>query len=171
MKTSTTNLECHLHWKRPPCRRKQIIWRTVLGNITKGREKGYSDAMKQFFIYIFLTGGRIAYEALATNLPLPSGSTISRTIRKSNWHVIEGECQVNELKSFLEAHNVTPPVWLSHNATGIINWIQYDRKTNKLVGFVLPLDTTGMSKTNTYLATSTKATDLCLFGTDNEFDY
>lgn len=43
----------------------------------KGRFS-YENVLKQFSAYIFIVDGRILYETLAANLPLPSVSTVCR---------------------------------------------------------------------------------------------
>lgn len=145
-----------------------------------------------------MTGGKIAYETLAAILPFPSTSTVMRIINKSSSSIIEGECRFEELKSFLSSRNLLPYVWLSEDATRIVNCIQYDPKMNQLIGFVLPLKPNGMPKSKIFLATSAKVIEnhfyknkpasllyaimvqllmrnsppfcLCLCGTDNKFN-
>lgn len=46
--------------------------------------------------------------------------------------------------------------WLSEDAMRVIDRIQYDPKTNQMIGFVLPLGSNGMLKTNSFLAWSAK---------------
>lgn len=99
----------------------------------------YSNALKLFSTYLFVVGGRITYETLAANLPLPSMSTIMRTISSSSVTLIEGCCRTAELKNFLQDRHLPLAVWLSEDATRITGRVQYDSGTNQLVGFVLPL--------------------------------
>lgn len=157
----------------------------------------YESVLKLFATYIFIIGGRILYETLAANLPFPSVSTISRTINAYAASLVEGTCRVAELKTFLQARNLTPFVWLSEDATRITGRIQYDPNTNQLIGFVLPLDDNGMPVAFSFIATSAKVIQehftnntaasslytimaqplqndapcfcLCIFGTDNKF--
>lgn len=44
-------------------------------------------------------------------------------------------------------------VWLSEDATGIVSKVEFDPKTNQMIGLVLPLDqNTGIPAAFTYLA-------------------
>lgn len=86
--------------------------------------------------------GPLAYETIQRNLPtaLPSLSSTNRYIRKMNSRVIEGVLRCNELQLFLEQRKLPKVVSLSEDATRIIGRIQYDRKTNQLIGFAQPID-------------------------------
>lgn len=136
------------------------------------------------------------YETLYANLPLPSLSTISRTIGNSVCDIPEGIFRAKDLKEFLVTINLPLAVWISEDATRITGRVQYDVRSNQLVGFVLPLNN-GIPITGTYTASSAaKIQDsfqsgivaslayvfiaqpiianapsfcLCLFGTDNKF--
>lgn len=87
----------------------------------------YENSLKLIATYFFIIGGRILYETLAANLPLPSVSTISRTINACSSSLIEGTCRVIDFKQFLQARNLTSLVWLSEDATRITGRIQYDQ--------------------------------------------
>lgn len=113
--------------------------------------------MKLFATYLFIIGGRILYDTLAANLPLPSISTVSRMINSQADSLIEGRCRGEELKQFLRARNLTSHVWLSEDATRITGRIQYDSRSNQLIGFVLPFDINGMPVAFSFTATSAKA--------------
>lgn len=54
--------------------------------------------------------------------------------------VIEGEIRSKELSKYLEEHNAPKIVWLSEDASGIVEKVCYDSATNQLVGLVLPLN-------------------------------
>lgn len=98
----------------------------------------------------------MCYETLYANLPLPSPSSISRYINSSSCIITEGNCRAKELKTFLLSKNLPLVVWLSEDATRITTKIQYDAKSNQVVGFVLPVNANGMPIKNTYKATSLK---------------
>lgn len=70
----------------------------------------YSNALKLFSTYLFIVGGRIAFETLSANLPLPSISTVLRTIRISSTPLIEGSCRTIDLKNFLHRRYLLPVV-------------------------------------------------------------
>jgi len=97
------------------------------------------------------------YDTLAANLPLPSGSTICRTINAYSGSFIEGTCRVTDFKQFLQVRNLTSFVWLSEDATRITSRIQCDSCTNQLIGFVLPFDDQGMPIVFSFTAPSAKS--------------
>lgn len=107
--------------------------------------------------YYFLVGGKILYDSLFANLPVPHITTIYKEIHQNAASLIEGVCRVTDLKTFLEARNLPLSVWLSEDATRISNRIQYDHKSNQLVGFVSPFDEKGMPAAFSFSATSAKA--------------
>lgn len=123
-----------------------------------GKKKGarYDDTLKLFATYLYIIGGRMLYETLCTNLPLPSLSTVSRTLDDSSAIIIEGDIRVAELVNFLRSRNLPTVLWLSKDAARITGRVQYDSKTNQLVGFSLPLDENGMPIKSSFTATSAK---------------
>lgn len=112
--------------------------------------------------------------------------------------IVEGELRCKALNLYLESLQLIKYVWLSEDATGISTKVEFDPKTNQMVGLVLPTDsTTGMPIPFTYLARNAQeiqrnmnchksiyvyvimAQPLCknappfilqLYGTDNKFD-
>lgn len=66
-----------------------------------------------------------------------------RCINEHKSRVIEGEMRCEELSKFLESHNAVKSVWLSEDATAIVEKINYDPITNQLVGILLPFNTQG----------------------------
>lgn len=54
--------------------------------------------------------------------------------------------QGKELAQLLDDHRATKNVWLSEDATAIVQKISYDPKTNQLVGIVLPFNSEGNPK-------------------------
>lgn len=107
-------------------------------------------------IFLYISGGRALYNFLEHNMPLPSCSSVRRYISSFD-PILEGELRIQELKKFLKDNNLPTKLWVSDDSTGLVNRIRYDRKTNKVVGFVLPYDDNGMPKSNSFLATSAKA--------------
>ena len=71
--------------------------------------------------------------------------------------VVEGVLQAKQLLKFLESRNLPKKVWLSEDQTGISGRVQYDSKTNGIVGLVKPLDENAVPKNDAFLATSAKA--------------
>lgn len=157
----------------------------------------YNKTLKLFSTYIFMLGGRLLYETLYKNLPLPSPTSISRYLQKNGQKMVEGELRCDQLKSYLYERNLPSTVWISEDATRITGKIQYDPSTNQLVGLVLPLNEHGMPISYSFMARSAKEIEhyfsegktaslvyaimaqpiaehsgpfcLSLFGTDNRF--
>lgn len=105
-----------------------------------------------------MLSGTLAYSTLKANLPylIPSISTVRTCIDKfkAEKNIFEGVLRCKELKEYLINNNLPLFVSVSEDATSINNRVQYDKKTNQLVGFVLPLNENGMPMSHTYLARS-----------------
>ncbi|XP_046409390.1 uncharacterized protein [Neodiprion pinetum] len=157
----------------------------------------YDCTVKKFASYIFMIGGRLSYETLCANLPLPSPSSVSRYLLENGPDIIEGQLRLQELKNYLIKADLPLVIWVSEDATRITGTVQYDPKTNQLIGLVLPTDKNGMPKCKSFMATSPKVMEetmqnipiaslaytimaqplqknaasfcLCIFGTDNKF--
>lgn len=119
----------------------------------------YDETLKLFGTYLFTIGGKMLYETLYAKLPIPSLSTISRTIGYSRTigsvcDIQEGVCRAKDLKAFLVTRGLPLMIWISEDATRITGRIQYDTRSNQLVGFVLPLNNNGMPVTGSYPASS-----------------
>lgn len=67
-----------------------------------GKKKGarYDNTLKLFASYLYIIGGKMLYETLCTNLPLPSLSTVSRTLDDSSAIIIEGISKFLTVKKF-----------------------------------------------------------------------
>lgn len=115
----------------------------------ESRKKGgyrYDLNIKLFATYFRMIAGPLAYETLQRNLScsLPSLPSTNRYIR-SGFHMTEGVPRFNELLVYLNQRKLPLMVSLSEDATRVVGKIQYDSKTNQLVGFTLPLnESTGM---------------------------
>lgn len=66
-----------------------------------------------------------------------------RCIDNQKDRVVEGELRCKELAKFLDDHKTKKDIWLSEDATAIVQKISYDPKTNQLVGIVLPFNSEG----------------------------
>ncbi|KAJ6649759.1 hypothetical protein Bhyg_04999 [Pseudolycoriella hygida] len=73
----------------------------------------HETSMKDFASYIFMLGGRLCYEILYKNIPLPSPTSIARNIHDTGSQIIEGVLRTNELKKYLEDRTMT--VWISED--------------------------------------------------------
>lgn len=109
------------------------------------RAKGgyrYDDEISGFASYLRMICGPLGYETIQRNLEcaLPSLTTTNRYISKSNRDIVEGVLRAEELLTYLSKRKLPLAVCLSEDATRIVGRIQYDVKTNQVVGFTLPLD-------------------------------
>lgn len=98
--------------------------------------------LKQFSTYIRLIGGPLTYETLHRNFEpaLPSLNTVNRYIRESNQNICDGQLRVAELQTYLQKRDLPMAVSLSEDATRINGRPQYDKKSNQIYGFILPID-------------------------------
>ena len=143
----------------------------------------------------------MAYEFIHKNLPqaMPSVRTIQSTIHSQYTHIEEGDFRFDQLSLHLEKHHLPRIVTISEDGTRIIKRVEYDPRTNRCVGFVLPSQTNGNGEieNNQFEATSFENIEdmfksstiaryaytyiaqpllegapsfcLCCFGTDNKF--
>lgn len=73
------------------------------------------------------------------------------------------------LSTFLEQRSLPKIVWISEDGTRITGKIEYDSNTNKIMGFVLPLQD-GVPNNDAYVATSAEAIE-SYFQTGEKADY
>jgi len=111
---------------------------------------------KKFSIYLYYVGGKLLYETLHANLPnvLPSISTLNRYDKCQ--YTEEGKIDFNGLVQHLKERNASKVIWIAEDATRITGKIEYDSRSNKVFGFVLPLKN-GLPDQKKYVATSAEA--------------
>lgn len=73
-----------------------------------------------------MIAGRMAYETLSANLPLPSMPSVSRYVLKKGPTINEGELRISELKTYHCERNYPLLIWVSEDATRITEKVQYD---------------------------------------------
>lgn len=102
----------------------------------------YTEDFKRWAVYNRLISGPSGYKSLQFNLKgcCPSISTTNAYVHRSDHAVIEGQLRANELLVYLKERDMPMVVALSEDATSVQNRIQFDSKTNQLIGFVLPTD-------------------------------
>lgn len=90
-----------------------------------------------------MISGPLAYKTLQSNLEgaLPSLPSVNRYIHSSHYHIIEGILRAQELRNYLDERGLPKVVCISEDATRIVGRVQYDSRTNQLLGFTLPLNT------------------------------
>lgn len=115
----------------------------------------FDDDIKSFASYFRMLAGPMAYETVQRNLEaaLPSISTTNRYISKVHDKIVEGVLRSEELLTYLIERKLPLFVSISEDATRITGRVEYDPKTNQLLGLVLPIsDVNGMPTPFTYMA-------------------
>ena len=120
----------------------------------KGRR--HNEIIKKFSLSLFLTIGPSPYELLHVNMPeaIPSLSTVEREANRRYSLLGEGQFIFDKLLAHLEGYNAEKIVSISEDATRIISRVEYDSSSNKIVGFVLPLDSNSLPEQTSFYATS-----------------
>lgn len=113
------------------------------------KKEGYrfDETVKKLACYYRMIAGPMAYESLQRNLDLslPSISSVNRHIRRINTNIVEGVLRENELHKYLEERGLPLVVVISEDATRLTGTVQYDVRTNQIMGFALPINhQTGM---------------------------
>lgn len=121
------------------------------GNDTKYKGQRYEKQLKQFCCYLFIIGGKLLYETIHANLKniIPSFRVIKREI-EDNQNITEGKLRFEELALFLEERNYPKNIWISEDQTAINSRIEYDPKSNQIIGFSPKLDSNGMPIVNSF---------------------
>ena len=90
------------------------------------------------------------------NLPeaLPCLRTVQKMINSEYCNITEGEFRFDDLLKHIAQYKVPKVISVGEDITCLISKVQYDSKTNRMVGFVLPCDNNGLPLTDTFLASS-----------------
>ena len=178
---------------------KQVLATAEANAYKLPKQRRYTEIMKKFSTALLIYAGPLAYEFLHQNMPeaLPSLRTV-QTIVQSEYSVVhEGVFRFDKLLEHIQLHKSSKYVSIGEDATRIISRVDYDHKTNRCVGFVLPVDQDGLPLVDSFLAVSFKAIEgmfnsstvakyayvymaqslslhtppfcLCCMGTDNKF--
>lgn len=141
----------------------KILRDTSLNNTQRGKNKKvYRNTLKEFCTYLYIIGGKLIYETLQANLKdsIPSLATVKRTIHGCQ-SIEEGQMRFRDLKNFLRNNGYPMRVWISEDQTKIVERVEYDSKTNKIVGCAPRMNNEGLAINANY-ATSAKAiVDCC----------
>lgn len=103
----------------------------------------YNDPkLNMYATYLRMIAGPLAYETIQKNLEcaLPALVSVNRYINASGYRMNEGILRTEELQLYLTERSLQPTVVLSEDATRITGRVQYDKRSNQLIGFVLPLN-------------------------------
>lgn len=69
-----------------------------------------------------------------------------------NWTIHEREFRFQELLAHLNAYKAPKVVAIGEEATRVISRVEYDNETDKLLGFILPCNTQGLSLGDYFIA-------------------
>lgn len=136
----------------------KLLIKSSENNCRKDKSQGYryDEVLKLFAVYMYMFSGRSGYETLQSNIALPSISSVTKYLKKNGPNISEGELRGDQLKIYLDQFEIKH-IWLSEDATRIINRVQYNSFNNELIGFVLPLnDNNGMPIKSVYKARSAR---------------
>ncbi|XP_055308274.1 uncharacterized protein LOC129572356 [Sitodiplosis mosellana] len=101
----------------------------------------YDPDTRKFAMYLRMIMGSLAYQTLQANLEgaIPSLPSINRYIQSSHYHITEGVLRTEELRNYLNERSLPNVVCLSEDATRVVGRVQYDSRTNQVIGFTLPI--------------------------------
>ena len=118
--------------------------------------KRHEGVLKKFATSLFIYSGSMTYKYIYHNLPdaLPSLRTVQRLVASAYKPITEGEFRFDDLLAHLNSYNSPKIVAIGEDATRVISRVEYDKETNRLVGFVLPCDDAGMPLADSFLAVS-----------------
>lgn len=100
----------------------------------------YDDHVKELSAYFYARGDKHFYNFLSKNLNLPELSTVKKYMGKHLKHFTDGELRFDELKSFLETHNLSLGVGIYVDGTKINPRVDFHSESNTLTGLVAPLN-------------------------------
>lgn len=134
-----------------------MVFENERNSARKKQGHRYSEECMQYNTLLRLTGGPKNYRTSKANNVhgVPSLSAINKNIRKNESHITEGVLRCEELKCHLTDRNLPFLVSLSEDATRVTGKVEYNARSNTLVGFVLPIDSqNSMPIPNSYSARS-----------------
>ncbi|KAK3928956.1 L-lysine 4-hydroxylase [Frankliniella fusca] len=133
------------------------LMETAMKNSAREKHgRRYDNDLKYFAVYLFIVAGRFTYEWLYENLKpaLPSLSQVERILASTSGSVTEGKFRFQELNDFLESKNLPKKVFISEDATRIIQKFAYDLTSDQIIGPVPPLAQNGVPIINSFPASS-----------------
>ena len=105
---------------------------------------------------LYILSGPMAYNFIHRNLPeaIPSLRTIQRIVSNDYKPLHEGDFRFEELLSHLSSYNACNVITIGEDATRLVSRVEYDSETDKLVGFVLPIDDIRLPLCDSFMAVS-----------------
>jgi hypothetical protein len=120
------------------------------------KHRRYDSVLTKFATSLFIFAGPLAYNFVQSNMPnaLPSLRTVQRKVNSDYQVILEGEFRFDELLLHLKNYNSPLIVSIGEDATRLNARVDYDHVTDRLFGFVMPVNEQALPMTDTYLATS-----------------
>lgn len=113
-------------------------------NFSKKSKEGFrfDDEIKMYAAYLRMICGPLAYNTIQRNLEgaLPALVSANRYINRSEYAVAEGVLRSKDLLKYLTELNSPLAVCISEDCTRVEGRIQYDSKTNQIIGFTAPIN-------------------------------
>lgn len=130
-------------------------------NLSKKSKEGFrfDEEIQMYAAYLRMLCGPLAYNTIQRNLEgaLPSIVTTNRYINRSKYAVVEGVLRCKELLNYLTELKLPLAVCISEDCTRNEGRVQYDSKTNQIIGFTPPIDKrTGLPIPFTFPARNSK---------------
>lgn len=128
------------------------ILKKMMAQAMKNQQKApqghrFTDpVLDHFCMNVWILGGRQLYEILKANFHgvFPSPSAIERKLNEYHVDVPEGVINVTALKEYLTSNGLPPFVCISEDGTAVKGRREYNSKTNRILGFSLPLQSNGL---------------------------
>ena len=120
------------------------------------KNRRFTEVITKFATSLFIYSGPLAYNFIQQNMPtaLPHLHTVQRNVNKE-YHIIkDGEFRFQERLQHLNKHKCAKIVSVGEDATWLISRVDYDSSNDQLVGFVLPVDSSGLPKFDSFVASS-----------------
>ena len=139
---------------------KQIIANAERNATALPQAKRHPEILLKIATALLIYAGPLAYNFLQKNLhqALPSLRTVKRIVHASYDTMNEGEFRFDGLAAHIGKHKTVSLVTIGKDATRIICRVEYDVRTDRCVGFVLPLQN-GLPAIDSFLATSFDAVE------------
>ena len=119
-------------------------------------QRRHDTIMKQFSTLLLIYCGSMSYQLIQANMPeaLPSLRLVQNIIHTQYKHINEGVFRFDDALAHLIRHKAVLNITVSEDATRITSRIDYDVRSDRCIGFVLPLDKNGLPRTDAYVANS-----------------
>ena len=133
---------------------QKLMHNALLNSEKLPKQYRHDEVLKKFAVSLFLYAGPVAYSFIQQNMPqaLPSLRSVQRSVHNEYLIIHEGQFRFDELLVHLNRYNSPKVITIGEDATRLIARVDYDSETNRLVGFVLPLNRDGLPLLDAHLA-------------------